>query len=243
MPPISPDCCWHGTTPIFSPHIIEHNLESPQLTPILHQKTSVKLKDRLQRSSVEIGRGGRTTEAKWLDGSLFSVQNTQKPTLSLQKITCSLWSHETIIINYLASVLNMSYRGNQASLISWTTAPQQSSMVVAAWCCGGVSQQQVLRDWSGWRESRKKVQRFPHNLLLGQRFVFQNDNDPKETAETTQWCLGTTLWMSSSPTRVLAWTFLGLCLWLSADSPHIIWLSFLFVFCTAVCDWHMWLNT
>jgi hypothetical protein len=65
-------------------------------------------------------------------------------------------------------------------------------MVVAALCCGDV----FLREVQGKMNAARYREILDENLVqstqdfrLGQRFTFQQDNDPKNTAKTTQECL------------------------------------------------------
>uniref|UniRef100_A0AAZ3SEW3 Transposase n=1 Tax=Oncorhynchus tshawytscha TaxID=74940 RepID=A0AAZ3SEW3_ONCTS len=87
------------------------------------------------------------------------------------------------------------------------------SMVVAASCCGYVLQRHGLGEVriEGKMNGAKYREILDDNLLqgpqdirLGQRFIFQQDNDPKHAAKTTQeWLrdksLGALEWSSQSP--------------------------------------------
>ena len=79
--------------------------------------------------------------------------------------------------------------------------------MVAASCCGDVFQRQGLgvriegkMNGAKYRDilDENLLQR-PQDLRLGRRFTFQQDNDPKPTAKTTQ------EWLRDESLNVLEW--------------------------------------
>ncbi len=78
-------------------------------------------------------------------------------------------------------------------------------MVVAALCCGGVSLELGLGDWSGLKgkwmlpSASKFLKKTCVIHQMDRSFTFQHDNDPKHTAKTT------TEWLKDKKVNVFEW--------------------------------------
>ena len=84
-------------------------------------------------------------------------------------------------------------------LMTFRVLSQSYSCVVLAVCLGVLSCWRVnfrpsLRSWALWSILDKNLLQITQDISLGQRFTFQQDNDPKHTAKTTQgWLLNKSL--------------------------------------------------
>ncbi|CAJ0951774.1 unnamed protein product [Ranitomeya imitator] len=118
-----------------------------------------------------------------------------------------LWSDETKIEIFGANP-HVTF-GDWMALHTTPRIPSlQSSMVVAASCCGAVSQPRGLAIWSA--SMGRWIARLPgdfgknlcssiKDLKMGRHFIFQQDNDPKHTAKETK------AWFKRQKIKVLQW--------------------------------------
>ena len=93
---------------------------------------------------------------------------------------------------------------NATPRITPRTPSPQWSMVVAVSCCWDVFHRQGLGNWSDMKEWLMELFQSSRDLILGWRFTFQQDNDPKHTAKATlEWWKGKHFnfleWPSQSP--------------------------------------------
>ena len=217
-------------------------------------KRSMATLEELQRSTAKVGEYvHRTTITRVLHKSvLYGRVARRKPLLKVNHKKSRLEFATSHVeptcgrrcsgqmrpkLNFLASMQNAMYGGNLALPITLSTPSQQWNMVVVALCCGDASLQQVQGNWSKlrkrWMEPNtvleQNLMQSAKDLRLGQRFIFQQDNDHKHTARATMEGfrskhVNVLKWSSQSQLRIYYKNWKLLC----TDGRHPIWLSFSF---------------
>ena len=162
--------------------------------------------------------------AEWTDGSLCERHNKARLELAKKHLKDSqdcekqdflVWWNPRL--NRLASQ-SVSTGGNQVLLITCPIPSQRWRMVVAASCCDGLVRDEGKLNRAKYRDIlNENLVQSTQNLRRGRRFNFQQDNDTKHTANTTQeWLRYNCVNVLDILNEISGETWKGL----STDGPH-----------------------